>query len=84
MLGEGREDGRAGLERIFSFSLGNDIRKKDIIMRKINLGIGHTRYLINNPDQLQRYINGAWASNQLDLLTAYIKLEQSLKTKFNG
>ena len=30
------------------------------------------------------YIGGAWVANQLDLLTAYIKLEQSLKTKFNG
>jgi len=44
----------------------------------------HKQYLINNPNQIKRYIGGAWFANQLDLLTAYIKLEQSLKTKFNG
>ena len=41
----------------------------------------HKQYLINNPNQIKRYIGGAWVANQLDLLTAYIKLEQSLKTK---
>jgi len=81
MLGEGREDDPGRMEAIQSFSLGNDIREEYITMRKIRLGYIHTRYLINNPGQLQRYINGAWASNQLDLLTAYIKLEQALKTK---
>jgi len=58
-----------------------NLNEENQSMRKINLGYTHTRYLINNPGQMRRYIEGAWRSNQLDLLTAYIKLDQALKTR---